>query len=925
MNKFTSKFRRSSGTDGNKSKFKKIRNVIIGLVVASVLLGGGFVTKAIVTSPKIDPGNILNEMSLNSVIVDKSGKVLEQLRSEENRTIVQLNEIPDDLQNAFVSIEDQRFRNHSGLDFRGIAGAVVANMRAGHVVRGASTLTQQLARNAYLTNEVKFDRKIKEAFLAKKLEKNLSKDQILEAYLNSIYLGEGAYGVQEAASTYFDKNVSELNLAESAVIAGITNNPVNLTPYYLNKPEDIDPNAKILGEKTVLGEKYKAVFNPNCIERQRIILDKMVELGYINDSQAEEARNYDIEAAIVVKEKEVKDISSYFSDYLKQSVIDDLVNEHGFSTEDANRKLYTGGLKIYASMDSELQEQIEDIYNNLNNYVNMSSLSSWVNDDEGNITTGGEKPGIVYYAKNNILTEDGSVKLDEEEFETAADGSITIDSSKINVFSGALDFTDYFTIDGSGNLTTHELGRISLNPESYTVKENGDIVFNKEFLDSTPNFLKEEDGSLLISDEFFTNDETGVIQPQSATVIIDQSNGEIKAMVGGRSNTDEKVTNRASMPRQTGSVMKPLGAYLPALDNGYTAATPIDDVPFINEKGQVWPNNYDFRSRGLVSLRESVEQSINTNAVKVVNDIGINTSMDYLRKMGIITDDDTDSFVTKEENNEYNDENLSALALGGLTHGVSPVKMAGAYAAIANSGTYLKPTAYTKIEDHNGDIVIDNEKERVEVVSPETAYVMTDILHSTVSDGLDIAKKARIYSNNETIPVAGKTGTTDQNADVWFAGYTPYYTAAVWVGNDSMSVKLSRDSGLASEIWSTVMSKAHEGLQAKSFEEPEDMVHATVCTLSGKLASKNCGLDTRGVVKEEIFAKGTEPQDYCEQHVYLRVHRRTNNLASADCPNYLTYSKLFFRREPAYDPSKHNNVYPEDYEYEAPTAVTYCN
>ena len=925
MKKITSKFRNNKSKRKHISLPKKILLALAGIFLALVLVGAGLFLKALITAPKINPANILDDMSLNSVIVDKSGKLLEQLRSEENRTIVQLNEIPKDLQNAFVAIEDQRFRNHSGLDYRGIAGSLVANLKAGHVVRGASTLTQQLARNVYLTNEVKLDRKLKEAILAKKIERKLSKDQILEGYLNSIYLGEGAYGVQEASLTYFNKDASKLNLAESAVIAGVTNNPSGLTPYYLVKPGEVASGTKVLGEKTVLGEKYEAVFNPSCIERQHIILNKMVELGYISKDESEEAKSYDIEEAIVVKDKELKDISSYFSDYLKQSVIDDLINEQGYTPEDANRKLYTGGFKIYATVDTDLQEEIEDLYNNLNNYVNMSSLSTWENDDDGNITSGGKNPGIVYYAKSNILTEQGSVKIDSSEFDKNSDGGFTIDSPKLRVYSGALDFNDYFTVDKNGNLVTHELGRLSIAEDSFTISEDNKVTIKGSFVKDNPKFAKVEDDQLLISDSFFNNDEKGIIQPQSATVIMDQSNGELKAIVGGRSDTGEKVVNRASMPRQTGSVMKPLGSYLPALDNGYTAATPIDDVPFLNEQGKVWPNNYDFRSRGLVTLRESIEQSINTNAVRVVDDIGISTSMSYLKKLGIITDDGTDSFITKEENSEHNDENLSALALGGFTHGVSPIRMTGAYAAIANNGDFIKPIAYTKIEDHNGDLIMENKPKKEPVVSPETAYVMTDVLHSTVSDGLDIAKKARIYSNNETIPVAGKTGTTDENADVWFIGYTPYYTASVWVGNDSMSVKLSQDSGLASEIWSTVMTKAHENLKAKSFKEPENIVKEKVCTLSGKRPTRNCETDSRDIVKEEIFAKGTEPEDFCEQHVYLRVHRGTRNLAGPDCPNYLTFSKLFFRREPEYNPSKHNDVTPEDYEFDPPTETTYCN
>lgn len=908
--------------------YKKILYLVLILILIGALAVLGFILNAIRTSPKIEPKNILNEMSLNSEIVDSEGNRLELLRSDENRSIVYLSDVPKDLQNAFIAIEDQRFRSHSGLDLRGIAGAIVQNLKAGTVVRGASTLTQQLAKNQYLNSEVKFDRKIKEAYIAKKLESNLTKDQILEAYINSIYLGEGAYGVQAAANTYFNKHVSDLNLAQSAAIAGVTKNPSTFAPYLLVSPENVDPSADVLGEKKVLDQTYVAVYNPKCLERQKIILDKMVELNYISPEEAEEAKQFDLKSTLVVKNDEPKDISSYFSDYLKESVINDFIYKEGLSPEDAEKKLYTGGLKIYATVDSKMQSNIEKIYNNLANYVNLSRLSTWKNDDEGNIVSDGDNPSIVYYSKKNILDDDGNVKLSSSEFQKNENGDLILNSSKIKVFSGSLSLSDYFTIDYSGNLITHDLGRISLNPESYQINKDGTIILKSSFLNEHPDFGKidENTESFIIDKRYFVDDPEGTIQPQSATVIIDQKNGEIKAMVGARSDTGKKVENRASKPRQTGSVMKPLGAYLPALAKGYTAATPIDDVPFLNEKGKVWPNNYDFRSRGLVTLRESVEQSINVNAVKTVNDIGIKTSVEYLEKMGIISPNGNDDFITKKEDAEYNDENLSALALGGFTHGVSPIRMTGAYASIANGGKFNEPKAYSKIEDRNGDIVVDNtNKKATEVVSPQIAYVMTDILHSTVSEGLDIARKARITSDNETIPVAGKTGTTDQNADVWFIGYTPYYTASVWVGNDSMSVKLSRDSGLASEIWSTVMGEIHNNLEAKSFEEPDGIVRKSVCTKSGKLSTSKCLSDPRGVVKEEIFANGTEPTEECKQHEYYRIHSRTGNLAGANCPNYLTQSRLFFKREPEYDPSKHNNVFPEDYEYEPPKQTTFCN
>lgn len=383
--------------------------------------------------------------------------------------------------------------------------------------------------------------------------------------------------------------------------------------------------------------------------------------------------------------------------------------------------------------------------------------------------------------------------------------------------------------------------------------------------------------------------------------------------------------NRSDIPRQTGSSMKPLGAYLPALDNGFTAATAIDDSPFYNSEGELWPKNYDFKYRGLTSLRRSVELSINVNAVRAVDTVGIERSMSYLKKMGMIRGDGTDSFVTAEENPNHNDETLSGLALGGLTYGMSPMDMAGAYGSIANGGTFVKPRSYTKVTDRFGKIIVDNKQKKNKVVSKQTAFIMTDILKSTVSDGLSIAKKARIRSDNNSIPIAGKTGTTDENADVWFVGFSPYYTSAVWVGNDTPAIKLTRDSGLASEIFSTIMTVAHKDLDDKSFEKPDEIVERNVCTVSGKLVTDNCKKDPRDVTRKEYFVKGTEPQTACNMHVSVEIDPRTGLLVNPDCKPSFIINKVFFRRIPAYYPSKNNGIVTEDYYLGPPSGTTNCN
>lgn len=904
-----------------KKKGRFLKGFFLSLTLVALMgagIAGGLVYASIKDLPRFSPSEILNELSLNSYIYDESGTLIEKIRAEENRTIVPLEEIPKDLQNAIVAIEDERFWEHNGVDIRSITGSLLENIKAGSVVRGASTITQQLAKNVYLSNEVHITRKIKEAYIALQLENSLSKEEILEAYLNSVYFGQGAYGVQEASETYFSKDISELTLAKSAVIAGVTNSPSNLSPYILVRPENLTSEDRTLGDVTILGEVYTAVFNERSLDRQRLILSKMRELGYISAADYDSAVSEDISAAVVPgKQDEEAVISSYFVDYVKNQVVDDLVNRAGYTEEAAHRELYTGGIKVYSTVDIELQRGVEDIYENFGSYVSSGKLSSWSSDSSGNIVS--ESGNIVYYRKNNILDESGNLLLSPDEFEISSGGDIVIDSPKLIASPDSVDIRDYYSLRPDGNLLTHSLGKLSLSKDNYSIEEDGAVRISSDFLSEAVNFnMSAGSASLAIGSSYFSNDELGVLQPQAATVVLEQSSGKIAAIVGGRNMSGQKILNRALLPRQVGSVMKPLGAYLPALDNGYTAATPIDDIPYLNEKGEIWPNNYDSRYRGLISLRESVELSVNTNAVKTVEDIGVKTSMKYLERMGIIKAGAQDSFVTRQENREHNDENLAALGLGGLSKGISPLDIAGAYASIANEGTYIKPRSYVKVEDRNGNVILDNTPSKTKVVSPETAFIMTDVLRTTVSDGLSIARKARIDSGNSKIPVAGKTGTTNDNADVWFAGYTPYYTGSVWIGNDSRSIVLSQDSGMAAQLFSSVMKLAHSGLPDKSFEKPSNIVEREICTVSGKLVGDVCDRDHRDVIKKELFVKGTEPISECDAHVLLKVDLSTGKLATSGCPSILVMNRFFIKRTVPYDPEKYSGLYPEDYIYAPP-------
>jgi len=746
----------------------------------------------------------------------------------------------------------------------------------------------------------------------------------LEAYLNRIFLGQGAYGVQEAAQTYFSKDVQDLTLAEAAVLAGIVQSPTRYALYQTIRPEDFDSEKHTpVGELEILGEKYIAIYNQRAVDRQKVVLSKMLELGKITQEEYNTAINEDIKSKIKPGQKKVEGISSYFSDFVKSQVIEALMNDLGYTREQAESELYTGGLKIYTTMDLELQRKVENIYDNftemlLGNPKNIGApaLISWKRDKAGNILD--ENNNIIFYSKNNLLNSESNLIIEKGTYELT-DNNLTINNKKLAIYGNTIDIDDYYVIDENKNLVTHRVGNISIPEDSFTIGENKTLTINSNFLNQNKDFYSiDENGNLIINSKYFYIQKDGIVQPQSATVIMDYRTGHIKALVGGRDVEGSRILNRAtSSPRQPGSTIKPLAVYLPALDNGYTAATVEDDVPFY-VNGQRWPNNWYTGYRGIHTIRKAVEQSVNVISVKTLQSIGLKTSMEYLSRMGIINKENSsaDNFVTSAENRSSNDENLSALGLGGMTKGLTPLEMTAAYGAIANGGTYVEPISFTKILDKDGQVLLDNTPEENNVVSSQVAYIMADILRTTVSNG--IASRAQIPN----MPTAGKTGTTQDQADAWFVGFTPYYVAGVWIGNDSPQIKLSKSSTIAAQLWKIIMTEVHKGLEPRNFDRPDNIISVSICTQSGKLATELCSRDPRGsTVKSEIFVKGTQPTEFCDAHVEADVDITTNKLANEYCPKENVQKRVFVKRPIPYNPAENNGIVPSDYMYTLPTEV----
>ena len=763
---------------------------------AVIIVGGcsalGVISGIIDSAPTIEDIDATPTGFLSTVL-DSTGKETATLvASGSNRKYVTIDEIPKDLQYAFVAIEDERFYEHNGIDLKGILRAGVKGITTGHFSEGASTITQQLLKNTVFTGWTsesslaeKFERKFQEQYLALQLEKVVNKDWILENYLNAINLGQNTLGVGVASERYFGKDVSELSLSECAVLAAITQSPTKYNP--ISHPED---NA----------------------ERRKKVLGNMLEQEYISQDEYDEAIADNVYDRIQLVNVETKgnSINSYFVDELTDQIITDLVEQKGYTETQAYKTLYQGGLTIYSTQDPEIQTICDEEINNLDNYPTA--------------------PKVSFSYRVSILSEDGTISNYSEQ-------------TMLSYYQ-ATKSRDY-----NINFASEEDAAAAIEQYKADIMKAGDTIVN---------------GSETV---------TYTLQPQSALTIIEQSTGEVKALVGGRGDkTANKTLNRATdTTRQPGSTFKIIAAYAAALDaGGLTLADVQDDAPYTYTTGEgASVNNYDNRYRGFTTLREAITDSINIVTVKTLAQIGPSLGYDYIVDFGFTT------IGVDESSNE-------TLALGGLTYGVTNLELTAAYATIANNGTYIKPKFYTKVLDHDGNVLLDNTVSTSHTVLKETtAWLLTNAMEDVMTQGTGTPA----YFGN-TMAQAGKSGTTTKNRDALFAGYTPYYTCVVWGGYDDNAVQSGGQTTYPKKIWKSVMSRLHENLPKKEFTRPDGIVTATVCKESGKLAIAGvCDNDPRGsAVYTEYFAAGTQPTEYCDHHTLTNICNDSGQLAGANCP-----------------------------------------
>ena len=820
----SNRLKNSKGT-GKKLTSRVVLHVLkilfLSLVLAVVIAGGfglGTVKGIIATSPEPETLNV-TPLGIASNIYDAEGNLTETLiQSGSNRDPVAYSEFPANLINAFVAIEDERFWTHEGVDIRGMLRSTASLLLSGHLNGGASTITQQLIKNNFFDGGrekgwgARFIRKFQEQYLAMKLDQEVSKEDILSSYLNSINLGQNCLGVQVAAQRYFRKDVSELNLSECACIAGITQNPYHYNP--ITFPED---NA----------------------ERRLSVLNHMLDQAYISQAEYDEAIA-DTEALyariqennLIIKENAVP--YTYFTDAVITSVLRDLQEDLGYSESDAFTLLYSGGLNIYTTQNPEFQRILDEEVNNPANYP----------DDAFQWT--------FTYQVNATLADGRTVTYNHNTLKRTLEISSLLFSSQDEI-------------------------RMLVEDFKKAIFSEKDVIADEKI--------------------------TFTIQPQLSGIIMDHRTGQVLAVTGGRGEkTTSRSLNRATNTyRSPGSTFKPLSTFAPAInEKGLTLSTVIQDIPFTYNGTTIrnwWASDLWM---GNCNARQALIYSMNVISARVfLNTVGIETGFEYLENFGI------SSLVRSEEvgGKIYTDLG-PALSIGAMTKGANLLDVTGAYATIANKGMYIEPTFYTKVTDHDGNLLLSKEQETRRVIEESTAFLLTSAMSDSMKESIPFKGTYLTPSSPNAalpgIPASGKSGTSTDGAgksrDYWFVGFTHYYTMGVWSGFDDGGISLTgnvTENAYHKDVWRETMTRIHEGLTPLGFVVPENVTTARICSISGKLAVPGvCDKDPNCQIYSEYFTKDTVPTQTCDIHVMVRMCRDTNCEATPYCTN--TYEKLYY-------------------------------
>jgi penicillin-binding protein 1A len=730
----------------------------------------------------------------------------------ERRVVVPLATMPVHLIDAFLAAEDAGFFEHEGVSYTSILRAFIKNIQAGKIVQGGSTITQQVARSFFLSREKKFSRKIREVIMAYRIERQLNKEEILNLYLNQIYLGNGAYGVEAAAQTYFGKNVGDLTVAESALLAGLPKAPNKYSPY-----ADLDRSKK----------------------RQEYILARMVIEEFIDQETSQAA----LDEEFKLKPREVKSLwaGPYFTEHIRRYIEEEYGDE----------LLYKGGLNIYTTMDLRLQKIANEAVRAgirafdkrrgyrgpLETFATVEEVDAFRDEVEEKL---GSRPAELGHIYRGVIT------------------SVDLKKKLLNVDIGmqrgivTYRYLRWARVYNPENASDGELVEDPL--VNFSTGDVVDVLVKRlPYDESSPMLLALEQEPLV----------------EAALIAVDPETGYVKAMVGGSAFSKTQFNRAVQAYRQPGSAFKPI-IYTAALDLGYTPATTILDTPLVfdfekeekevldefgevvekeqvapvlDENGEVveeevekWrPRNYDEQFHGLTTVRTALTKSRNIVTIKVLKDIGVKNAIEYAARLGITSPLASDL----------------SLALG--SSAVTLIEMTTAFATFANQGYRPEMLFISRITDKNGDVLEENVPTAEEAISRETAYIMTNLLQGVVQNGTGFRAKALGR------PAAGKTGTTNNLNDAWFIGYVPNLVAGAWVGydNEKRLGKHETGSRAAAPIWVKFMKGATEDTPIENFEVPDGVEFVKIDPETGFLASPM----TEGVIFE-VFKIGTTPTEF---------------------------------------------------------------
>lgn len=809
------------------------------LCCSGFAIGIGFVRGAIDAAPSLDILDV-QPQGYASQIYDADGNLMQTLVMEgSNREEVSFDQLPADLVNAFIAIEDSRFYEHNGIDLKGILRAAYVGITSGRFSEGASTITQQLIKNnvlqgGYETSMAdKLRRKIQEQFLATKLEDQLdNKETILEYYLNTINLGGNCLGVQTAAHRYFGKNVWELTLSECTVLAATTSNPSRYNP--LTHPKE------------------------NAV-RRKIVLEKMYDQNFITYDQKNDALADDVYSRIQTADNTFSEsmVFSYFTDAVYNQVCDDLQSKLGYSASQSYKLLYSGGLQIYSTMDPSIQAIVDEEVNNADNYIS---------------STGSR---LLEYSLNYTLTV------------CHADGSESTYTEN--------DLTSYFQSEK----------KQATFANVYASKED---IYRS---------IREFKASLLISGDSVTNETiTPILEPQESVVVMNQSNGHVAAISGGRGEKEGSLTlNRAlHSNRQPGSASMIISTFAPAIDScGATLASTYYDAPYSSGNQQVlnwWGNPY----LGYNNIRQAITYSMNVIGARCLTSlVSDSTAYDYLELFGLgDTSGQEISFSLANTNSSYT---------------VTNEMLTAAFASIANDGIYQKPTYYTKVLDRQGNILLESVPSQTRIIKSSSAALLTNAMEDVISSDSSYYYQYGITPTGtlcqvDSMTLAGKSGTTTSGSDVWFIGYSPYYTCGIWSGYDDSKV-LSNGTEYHKTIWQKIMARIHADLDNKDFVFTDELESAKICSKSGLLAVDGVcnSSSSNACVYTEYFAPGTAPTSYCDRHYALRICTESGKSATKYCPGDSVVQRVYLH----IDDNDLSSGTTTDSDYLAPSNLQSCD